>query len=66
MKRLTLIEHDQLARKCYLYIPMEIVYEAKKWQVAIDDTCIEAQRRKIHAQKKAYYVTLNQPPHDPS
>lgn len=30
MKRLTLIERDQLARKCYLYIPMEIVYEAEK------------------------------------
>ena len=66
MKRLTLLERDQLSRKCHLYIPMELVYEAEKWQVAIDDTCIEALRRKIHAQKKAYYFALNQPPQDPS
>lgn len=62
MKRLTLYNHDQLARKCHLYIPMELVYEAEKWQVAIGETCIEALRRKIHAQKKVYYFTLNQPP----
>jgi hypothetical protein len=66
MKRLTLHERDQLARKCHLYIPMELVYEAEKWQIAIDDTCIAALRRKIHAQKKAYYVALNQSPQDPS
>ena len=66
MKQLTLIERDQLARKCHLYIPMELVYEAETWQVAIDDTCIEALRRKIHAQKKAFYNALNQPPQDPS
>ena len=66
MKRLTLSERDQLARKCHLYIPMELVYEAEKWQVSIDDTCIEALRRRIHARKKADYFTLNQPPQDPS
>jgi hypothetical protein len=66
MKRLTLIDRDQLARKCHLYIPMELVSEAEKWQIAIDDTCIAALRRKIHAQKKAYYFALNQPPQDPS
>jgi hypothetical protein len=49
MKRLTLLDRDQLAQKCHLYIPMELVYEAEKWQVAFDDTCIEALRRKIHA-----------------
>jgi hypothetical protein len=31
MKRLTLLDRDQLARKCHLYIPMELVYEAEKW-----------------------------------
>jgi hypothetical protein len=66
MKRLTLNERDRLARKCHLYIPMELVYEAEKWQVDIEDTCIESLRRKIHAQKKAYYFALNQPPQDPS
>lgn len=60
MKRLKLIERDQLARKCHLYIPMELVYEAEKWAISIDDTCIEAPRRTIHAQKKVYYLRLNQ------
>jgi hypothetical protein len=41
---------------------MELLYEAEKWQIAIDDTCIAALRRKIHAQKKAYYFNLNQSP----
>jgi hypothetical protein len=47
-------------------IPMELAYEAQKWAVSIDDTCIEALRRKIHETKKAYLIKLNQPPHDPS
>jgi hypothetical protein len=66
MKRLTLHDRDQLSRKCPLYIPMELVCEAEKWQVSIDDTCTAALQRKIHAQKKAYYIALNQPPADPS
>lgn len=66
MKRLTLDDCDQLARKCHLYIPMELVYEAEKWLVSIDDTCIEALRRQIHTQKKAYFFKLNQTPQDPS
>ena len=66
MKRLTLLDRDRLARKCHFYIPMELVYKAEKWQIAIDDTCIEALRCRIHAQKKAYYFALNQTPQDPS
>jgi hypothetical protein len=66
MKRLTLSERDQLARKCHLYIPLELIYEAERWQIAIDDTCIEALRRTIHEQKKAHLIKLNQPPQDPS
>jgi hypothetical protein len=65
IQQITGLDRDRLARKCHLYIPMELVYEAEKWAISIDDTCIEALRRKIHAQKKAYYFALNQPPHDP-
>ena len=44
MKRLTLRDRDHLTRKYHLYIPMELIYEAEKWQVSIDDMCIEALR----------------------
>lgn len=66
MKRFTVRDRDRVARKCHLYIPLELVYEAETWQVDVNDTCIEALRRKIHAQKKAYYFALNQPLQDPS
>ena len=60
------MDRDRLVRQCHLYIPLELVYEAEKWQVDLEDTCIEALRRKIHEKKKAYYFALNQPPQDPS
>jgi hypothetical protein len=66
MQGLPMLDRDRLARKCHLYIPMELVYESERWQVDIEDTCIEALRREIHVQKKAYYFALNQPPQDPS
>jgi hypothetical protein len=37
LRRRTMKDRDQLARKCHLYIPMELVYEAEKWQVSIDE-----------------------------
>lgn len=46
MQQLTVLDRDRLARKCHLYIPMELVYESEKWQVDIEDACIEALRRR--------------------
>lgn len=66
MKPLTRNDREALFRKRFCMIPMELAYEAQKWAVSIDDTCIEALRRKIHETKKTYLIKLNQPPHDPS
>jgi len=55
MKRITHQYRDQ-PRKSHVYIPMDLLYEAEKWAVSIDDTCIEALQRKIHDQKKAHYL----------
>jgi len=37
MKRLISQDRDQLARKCHLYIPIELVYEAETWQIDINE-----------------------------
>ena len=66
MKHLTRDEREALLRKRFCLIPIRLAYEAQKWAVSIDDTCIEALQRKIHEQKKAYLMKLNQPPEDPS
>lgn len=66
MKQLTRDEREAVFRKRFCMIPMELAYEAQKWAVSIDDTCIEALRRTIHEKKKAYLIKLNQPPQDPS
>jgi hypothetical protein len=52
MKQLTRDEREALFRKRFYMIPMEVAYEAQKWAVSIDDTCIEALRRTIHEKKK--------------
>ena len=66
MKHLTRDERETLFRKRFCLIPIKLAYEAQKWAVSIDDTYIEALRRKIHEGKKAYLIKLNQPSEDPS
>ena len=66
MKHLTRDEREALFRKRLCLIPIKLAYEAQKWAVSIDDTCIEALRRKIHEKKKAHLIKLNQTPKDPS
>jgi hypothetical protein len=66
MKHLTRDEREALFRKRFCLIPIKLAYEAQRWAVSIDDTCIEALRRKVHEKKKAYLIKLNQPPKDPS
>jgi hypothetical protein len=66
MKHLTRDEREALFRKRFCMIPIKLAYEAQRWAVSIDDTCIEALRRKIHEKKKAYLIKLNRPPKDPS
>ena len=66
MKHLTRDERETLFKKRFCLIPMKLAYEAQKWSVSIDDTCIEALRRKIHEKKRAYLIKQNQPPRDSS
>ena len=66
MQHLTRDEREALFRKQFCLIPIKLAYEAQRWAVSIDDTCIEALRRKIHERKKAYLIKLNRPPKDPS
>ena len=57
MEHLTQDERDILSRKRFYAIPMDLVIEAQKLAVSIDDTCIEALRRKIHEKKGRLSVT---------
>jgi hypothetical protein len=66
MKYLTRDERETLFKTRFCLIPIKLAYEAQKWAVSIDDTCIEALRHKIHEKKKAYLIKLNQQPKDPS
>lgn len=58
MKLLTRDEREALFRKRFCLIPVKLAYEAQKWAVSIDDTCIEALRRKIHEKKKPISLNL--------
>lgn len=63
MEQLSQEERDILSRKRFYAIPMNLVIEAQKMAVSIDDTCINALKQKIQEKKELLYVEsfLKQP-----
>jgi hypothetical protein len=53
MEPITKADRQELFKLRIVLIPTKLAREAQRLHIPIQDTCIEALRRKIYAQKKA-------------
>lgn len=49
-------EREELLRQRFVLIPTKLAREAMRFKVDIQDTCIEAVARRIHDEKKKFYM----------
>lgn len=61
MEPLTKAEREELFKLRLVLIPSKLAREAKRLNIPIQDTCIEALRWRIHDEKKAYYLKQPKP-----